>query len=93
MARYLDPEARSMFRAVITTTTEKEGQEPSVYTAYFGPYSHKSTAKAQITAEERAAARRVSNNARFYIVKGESAPTITVTGRIERSPVAWEHTE
>lgn len=91
MARHIAADGLELFRAVVTTTRTREGEEPTVYTSYFGPYNKVGTAKAQVTSEQRSAA--FSNRHNVLMQRRRDAswkPTVTtVTGHVEKANVTW----
>ena len=103
MARHIAADGLELFRTVVVTTDVREGEEPRTTTSYYGPYNKVGTARAQLTAEQRAAERVTAHSRAVARPRAESPapdlygswrPTVrTVTGHVERANVTWEAVE
>ena len=100
MARHIAADGLELFRAVVVTTSTREGEEPTTRTSYFGPYNKVGTARAQVTAEKRSA-EYLNANSRAHERRRESSPNPAlwsnwkptfreVTGHVEKANVTWE---
>jgi hypothetical protein len=91
MARRMAADGLELFRAVVTETRTRDGEEPTTSTSYFGPFNKVGTAKAQVTMEKRVAEYATANSRRLAAHLSEWKPTVVVvTGRVEKAAVTWE---
>lgn len=91
MARDIARDGKDLYRAVITTTTTREGQEPFVDTYTRGPYNLASTAQALITREKKDAERLTRRFGRDSAnhADGLSWTEKTATGYVEKAETVW----
>ncbi|MDT8915789.1 hypothetical protein [Amycolatopsis sp. PS_44_ISF1] len=78
-------EAPELFRGAVTTTIEREGQEPSVSTYYYGPFIDRRQASAAVTR-----AKRRNDHNRAYAERCGRTHGKTVDGHVESTVAAWE---
>ncbi len=90
MARHIAADGLELFRAVVTETRTREGEEPKSFTAFYGPYNNIGTAKSMVTREQREASYTNNRNAAYARRTGTAATVVTVSGRVEKANVSWE---
>jgi hypothetical protein len=83
-------EAPELFRGAVTTTIEREGQEPSVSTYYYGPFVGRRQASAAVTREMQANARQ---DAYYERIGRPRSAKVTVEGHVERTVAAWDQVD